>query len=469
MKKLNKISLAIGAALAATSILGYAGTLTFHDGTADTVSVERASTGDLDGVLGTTSKSDVAVTLTPGTGTVNNDRVMITLSNGATFADSKYVLAVSTGSDSTADLTKTQLMTTQPQGLATLEFRVTTNITGNYEYVLSGSNAASQPVTVNIPAIAAGSKIEMGYELREGGNTGTIYDEASGVDIFEMVNQFSASFDKKASAVIDVNEDRKKFENAMTSDTIELSFASATGIDLPLTLTADDKVDFVLSGDLTDIASIAVSTVISGGTPTDRGDFTIDGDTATFEADASDLFAASTSTVITATVNGSEALATRSFTVEAELDFETETDKTLVAAGTDAGEWTINGLQAKVSQLGLNSTGFVTWLKVVNEGKTAAEITADIIWTLQDGTEGSASAQSLGTADAGGIFTISEAAILAAMGNPEQRADVSMTVTVAGQQNSVHIIAEKKASDGRTMIPVYYDASDLQNGRKWVQ
>jgi hypothetical protein len=50
------------------------------------------------------------------------------------------------------------------------------------------------------------------------------------------------------------------------------------------------------------------------------------------------------------------------------------------------------------------------------------------------------------------------------MGSPTQLADVHMTVTVTGQENLVHLIAEKKASDGRLSVPVYYDSA---GGRDW--
>ena len=63
----------------------------------------------------------------------------------------------------------------------------------------------------------------------------------------------------------------------------------------------------------------------------------------------------------------------------------------------------------------LNVTGFVSWFKIVNPGTSDLEITADMVWTLADGTEGSVSSESLGLVDAGGIYTVSEAALLAAM------------------------------------------------------
>ena len=117
--------------------------------------------------------------------------------------------------------------------------------------------------------------------------------------------------------------------------------------------------------------------------------------------------------------------------------------------------------------MSLNASGFVSWLKVVNEGSSSADVTADIIWTLADGTEGSTTDAALGTVDAGGVLTVSEASILTAIGDPTQLADVSMTVTVAGQVDLVHLIAEKKASDGRLPVPVYYNTTGL-NPRSWT-
>lgn len=100
----------------------------------------------------------------------------------------------------------------------------------------------------------------------------------------------------------------------------------------------------------------------------------------------------------------------------------------------------------------LNVSGFISWFKIVNPGSSDLEITADIVWTLADGTEGSASSKSLGLVDAGGIYTVSEAALLAAMDDPTQLVDAYITLTLPEPEAFVH--AEKKASDGRVALPV---------------
>lgn len=457
MKKLNKTGLALGVALAVASTGAFAGT--FSPITSETVGVEASTTGslvaDIDGNF---------IKLTPNGAAGVSDRVFITLDNGATFADSTYSLSASDGAkDLDASLVAFTLVTPEPAGASTLEFRVASELTTANQFVLSGSNVASQAVSINVPALSAGATLSIDANAED--NNG-IYDFYTAAVLFGAANQFSASPDEiVASGIVDVNDSRLSLVGG--TDRIALNFTEALN-DNGVPLNADDSVDIVLSGDMTGVAAIAFGT---GAGPTNQGNFTIDANagTATFTAEASDLFIGggnTTSGVLDITTTGSASLATRTFTVQADLDFETETDKNLIAAGAAAGSWTINGLQAKVAHLSLNVSGFISWLKVVNEGTAAAEITSDIIWTLADGTEGSVRNADLGSVDAGGVFTVSEAAILTAIGSPTQVADVSMTVTVAGQTNLVHLTAEKKASDGRTTLPVYYNTGA---GRDWVQ
>lgn len=459
MKKLNKISLAMGVALTATSTISLAGG--FVPITSTVIGTEAATTGTLGA---TVSANTIVVTL--GSQYNQDNRLTFTLQDGATFADSAYVLEQSKpGANRTGSISDWVLVTSPTVGSSELVFRLaSTAVATTNKYVLSGSTAVGQAVTIAVPALEAGSEIDLDAE---GEDTIGIFDNFDVVELFGYANQFTAAVETVADATVDVNDSRLTFTGGADFDTIGIEFSAAT-VGTGVNLTDDDQVDIVLSGDMSTIRSITMAT---GGDET--GTFAIDEDagTATLSVSASDAFnsgAAKTSGIITATVWGSAALATRSFTVQADLDFESETDKNLVAENTSAGQWDINGLQAKVSHLSLNASGFISWLKVVNEGDAAAEITADIIWTLADGTEGSVTAAALGSVDAGGIYTVSEAAIVEAMGSPTQLADVSMTVTVAGQVDLVHLTAEKKASDGRLPIPVYYNTTGA-NARSWVQ
>ncbi|MBN2685736.1 MAG: hypothetical protein JXR40_10690 [Pontiellaceae bacterium] len=118
------------------------------------------------------------------------------------------------------------------------------------------------------------------------------------------------------------------------------------------------------------------------------------------------------------------------------------------------------GARYEISPMSLNASGFISWIKVANPGTNAVAITANIYWTLADGTEGSVSGVDLGSVDAGGVATVGEASILYAMGDPTQLADVVVTIYLANPKVIVH--AEKKASDGRLIIPVerYYELKD---------
>lgn len=450
MKKINRLGVAI---LAATGAMGsQAGT--FQGVTSESVGVEASTVGTLGANI-----AGGSIVLGTGTAYAANDRLVISLTNGAVFADSTYRLEQSLGGAGTGDLSEFLLTTAAPAGASSIEFRAASAITDNADFILTGSSVAGQSVNFTLAAKSAGAEVDIDAEARD---VIGIYDNFDSIELFQYANEFSAVVDTVANAVVDVNEGRLKFTGALTSDRVAIDFSEAT-ITNGVTLTDGDKVVVVLSGNMAGIESVAAT---SGAVARGNAVIDVDAGTATFEFSASDLAGASTSAILDINVDETTVLATRSYTVQADLDFETETDKNLIAAGTALGEWTINGLQAKVSHLSLNTTGFVSWLKVMNTGTIPVQVYGDIIYTLADGTEGSVEAALLGSVDAGGVGTVSEATILTAMGNPTQLADVHITVTVTGQDDEVHLTAEKKASDGRMSVPVYYDDGSTRN---WFQ
>lgn len=450
MKNMTKLGLAI---LAASGAMGAHANGSFESLTSESVGVEAATTGSLSAAIG----GDTII-VAPGFGYSSNDYLTLTLDNGATFQDSTYTLEESAGGAGTGDLTHFSLIGGSPIGQSTIVFKVgTSGAAVGEDYILSGSSVAGQEVNFRVPSLAAGSKIQLDGVADDGNRD---YDLFTAIELFRYANEFSANLDTSADAIVDVNEARLEFTTGV-SDRIAIDFNEAS-ITNGVGLTDDDTVRVVLSGNMAGIDAI----VAKSGAVT-RGEATIDlaAGTATFEFSASDL-QGSTSAILDVTVDEATPIATRAFTIQADLDFESETDKNLVAAETAAGAWTINGLQAKVSHLSLNSSGFISWLKVANTGTTSAEVFADIIYTLADGTEGSVESALLGSVDAGGIATISEATILTALGNPTQLVDVHLTVTVTGPNDQVHLIAEKKASEGRVSVPVYYDNGST---RSWFQ
>ena len=450
MKKFSRLGVAV---LAASGAMGAHANGTFQALSSESVGVEAATTGAKTANIGGDS-----IVLAPGFGYASDDYLTITLDNGATFQDSTYTLEESAAGAGTGDLTHFSLIGESPVGQSTIVFKVgTSGATVGEDYILSGSSVSGQAVTFKLPALAAASKIKMDAVTDDGNRD---FDLFTAVELFRYANEFSAKLDTSADGIVDVNEARLEFTTGV-SDRIAIDFTEET-ITNGVTLTDGDKVKVVLSGNMAGIDAIVAKT----GSIT-RGSATINlaAGTASFDFSASDL-SGSTSAILDVTVDEKTPIATRAFTIQADLDFETETDKNLVAAATVAGSWTINGLQAKVALLSLDAPGFVSWLKVANTGTTGVEVFADIIYTLADGTEGSVESALLGSVDAGGVGTVGEAAILAALGNPTQLVDAHLTVTVTGPNDAVHLIAEKKASDGRLSVPVYYDNGST---RSWFQ
>jgi len=450
MKKFNSLAAAI---LAATGVTGaHAGS--FQTVTSESVGVEASTTGSLSANIAGDS-----IVLGTGTAYAANDRLVISLNNGAVFADSTYRLEQSLGGAGTGDLSEFLLTTATPAGSTSIEFRAASAVSDGAEFILSGSSVAGADVNFTLAAKTAGTEVDIDAEARD---VIGVYDNFTSLELFQYANEFSAVVDTVANAVVDVNEGRLKFTGAATVDQVAIDFTEAT-ITNGVSLTDGDKVVVVLSGNMAGIESVAAT---SGSVARGNAVIDVDAGTATFEFSASDLAGGTVSAILDVNVDETTVLATRSFTIQADLDFESETDKNLVAAETAAGEWTINGLQAKVSHLSLNATGFISWLKVMNTGTIPVQVYGDIIYTLGDGTEGSVEAALLGSVDAGGVGTVSEATILAAMGDPAQLADVHITVTVTGQDDAVHLIAEKKASEGRLSVPVYYNDGSTRN---WFQ
>lgn len=452
MKTFSKI--AVGVAAAITSLGAAAGT--FEGVTSQAIGVEASTTGQK-----TATIPKNTITLKANSTIASGDRIFVTLDNGAGFNDTTYTLAASATSAAIGSLEN------YTKGNALLEFKVTSAINEiGREFVLSGSSVANQPLTVLAASKVAGQKVNVDAYNRDGFGP---YDAYTAAEILRYANQFSAAVDTVADGIIDVNAARLKFVGGAAYDEVVVNLVDA-GTANGVSLNDKDSLIVTLAGDMTGLGDILALT--SDGYT--RGTATVvngTSGTATFAFDGSDLANSAGSAIFRIAGATSVPLTTREFSVSASLDFESETDKTLIAAGSTAGkagEWTINGLQAKVSQLSLAAPGFISWLKVANTGTIAVDVIADIIWTTPaDGVEGEVKGVMLGTIDAGGVGTISEAKILQAMGNVTQLADVHLSVTITGPSNSVHLIAEKKAADGRTTIPVFYD--NATNNRNWFQ
>jgi hypothetical protein len=346
------------------------------------------------------------------------------------------------------------------KGDSTLEFIVASAAKAGHEFYLTGSTAIKQPVKIGVPKTGP---VTISAKARD--VIGDFDPTAKAGNLFYYANEFSAKVDSKADAVIDVNEARLKFVGGKNFATVGIELANQV-LANQVTLDKDDALVLTLSGDMSGIGK-----VVANANNKKRGEATISvpNGTATFSFSGSDVGnALATSASFDITGATSVPLSTRTFKIAAALEFKTENTKSLFTE-KEAGQWTINGLQAIIPQMTLNAPAFVSWLKVANTGESTAEVYGDIIATLADGTEKSVTGALLGVVEAESVATIGQAAFVTALGNPTGLVDASATITVTAPNNDVHIMAEKKAADGRVNVPVFYDNSTGTGARKWFQ
>jgi len=447
---MKNLKLAIGAVVAMSTAVANAGT--YDTAASASVGVEAASGGTLTGLI---SKSGLALKASPGYRIA--DKLTLTLDNGATFQDAGYVLLQSAGGDATEFTT-----VAYSKGDGSITFRAASTILNASEWILSSSANAAASVTVGLPALTNGGSVKISGSVVDPSD-GLVYATFKATEIFEYANEFAGAVDTTLNGTIDaVAGDRKKFSSSGTSDALALEFTE-TDKTYGVKLGDTDTVNISLKGDLSGVASITVTTGSTlRKTLTVGKGIASDYSSASVALSASDAFAA-TSTILNV-IAGSGILSSGDFAVSAELDFvgSALTDSLVVETAKNAGTWVINGLSAKVPNMTLNNSPVTTsWLKVSNEGVSDAIIYADIIYSKY----GTATAETkvtnaeLGTVAPGTVFTVSEAVILSKMGNPTGLINATISLTVTGPEDLVHVTAEKKASDGRLNEPVYYPST----------
>jgi hypothetical protein len=331
---------------------------------------------------------------------------------------------------------------------------------------LGASSAPDVIPQINVSDIASAGVVTLSYKVTSG--FGQSIDSATAKTLYSGVKEFFAS-DSNFNNEISLLQGRKNFGSAtsLTDDgTFTITQTSATlGA---TTLNANDKVEVTLTGDLTGVTGVTVD-----GTAMTKSGSTYSGSIPATGAVASGAIK------VIATVDGTTELPGTSWDLGVVLNTSDEDDQTLLSATNDFGSWTVNKLNAVVSSMSLKTTGFISWLKAVNESAVDATMTATATWTLTapDGTKtmgqtASGETISLGTLGAKSVTTISEAAILSAVGmtDAEGVLDLSLNINVDAPADQVHLVAEKKAADGgRTLTPVYYNTKSGSSQRNLVQ
>jgi hypothetical protein len=139
---------------------------------------------------------------------------------------------------------------------------------------------------------------------------------------------------------------------------------------------------------------------------------------------------------------------------------------------TTAFVWDVNAMVAKVPYIYLHdntASSYLSFVKIVNEGTLAADISATAIcWNVTDDTHASVASVNLTQLPATSNTTISQADLFAALGlTAGKQYHCQLTITVVAPQNTVNVSAYQKDSVGRTMVPVLYDTNNTSDGRTW--
>lgn len=354
-------------------------------------------------------------------------------------------------------------------GVSTALFKVATNAVPTVDddgdalallvyTVMSTSNTETSAVldlTIASGDLSAGD-IEATLTVTDAVSNPTL-SKTGKVTIATVADQVTCKVDTAASdddgeAVVDVDEDRKKFKASATdgtATTVVLELDASKG-----TVSGNFAWTLTLTGDFSGVSSIAESG--TSGTFTANEAKTV----YTLKGDQSD-FASLTN--ITITVDGTTVLSTRKIAANLSVDFTDDAawkDETVFVAPS-AFNWGINGAQFVVTRL-LNKTYGDTQYKSFMTFKTtgAAEV-AEMFINLND-SEGNTAmiSKTIPATTAGGYFEISASDLMA------DAAAASLTSGLIGAEITVTLPKEQVSMNAYTYNYATGDYSPVNFERK---
>ena len=410
-----------------------------------------------------------------------NNTLTITPVNGAVLPSVNYGMAIVGGAqvaqlvdfDADANGNYTRLLIKMTAAVPT---GTTLALTENG---LTPDGGTNNPVLVTTPAdLAAGSmtlqvssaKDDSGQDLvAPVSNIETVISKAAQLSATVQHQVGGASVNGNATSTIDVESSRTRFVAEADGEDTTLTTSEARV--LVATATVNNGVDVSAAAyTLTfngDQAAIATTTGVKlNGTNMTKGSnvWSITSDFAT-----NDLLTDGQNEILI-TVDG-DVLETANYTVDLTID-PAEAGVADQAALVDATAfvWTINAMQAKVPYLALQAPGYLSFVKVVNESASAADLRIDaVIYNVTDAmNEVAVTDAFVSSIPATSNTTVGEAQIATALGlDPAKIYHVALTVTVVAPQNQIHLSAYQKDAIGRTMVPVLYNTNNANDGRTW--
>jgi len=476
--------------------------------------------------LTSTTKGAVDIpvpTFTLGQGYIDGDQLVFTLSGtGCTFASDTYYLAfedhASSGgspvyntisSNATNGGGGAPWSTAAPHTDSTgLTFRVTeqgamaygdTNNVGEADLTdaatvyyltdevdpdsaVAGTFDAAAGPDVMVRGLATdGAKCTLSASVNDGAwdNSGT-----TSADIVAAYQQFDSSVSTALSGVIDVDNDRLSFESNVLTDVMGLTLTSDnTGIHADFEIVTDSDDEFIVTVTTDNLDDVTGITTLAAGCSTMVIDTTTDSAVCTYTGanlgtvgnaalggtnfdNAIDQF--------TFTLDGTSVLETRDFSLDVQMILADEAYSDFISDDEDAGSWTLNGMQAKIPYYLIGNSYAWNFLKITNETVDDADVTIDA--TIQNLTTGVAetevSSASLVdedgaaiTASANSVTAVSTEDLTQTLGLGSDSYLTSLTVTVNGPANSIHVTGHLFTSTGREALPVLYPT----NTRNWLQ
>ena len=370
MKKIL-LSTVLAATLAVTG--AYAKTITVND--SKVVSAQAiTSTTQLVYVSG------VDMNITTAINYISGDKIVFNIDSGSFNEDTYYLNSVAAEDSNMTSVNKTA---------TSITFRAPSGgITTGTEFALSTLSDVLTAGDLNItgPSLGtAGNTLVLTVNSVD--STGSALDGTTGTTLAlaTAYNQFTAgTVSEAADGVVSVDADRLAFTAASSSgdtvasdnvytDKLNLTFENnVTALEGQIDLVAADKINVVLTASTVDgIEAAAVGAEI--------GVIDTTANTITFELDG-DTYATNGTKTISIDLNttgNAAALSTRTFTVAAEIDLDTEEITAgLITAATTAGSWTVDGATIEMINMADNGLGTVTTAArlVNNDTANAAEL-----------------------------------------------------------------------------------------------
>lgn len=336
--------------------------------------------------------------------------------------------------------------------------------------VTTGLKCLSPIVELNDTALAAAGSATMSFSAATSAGTAIDAVAAAGnaKSVATAVAQFATTTSTSFDAVVDVNEDRKKFTGAAVTDSLVFTPAVTAAVDgETLTRNANAAHTTAAAG------AVAVSATIRAITATVTGDFSFldtDADTAgtqlgtntvtatdstvTFGANSSSIIATDDNTGVQATtVAITKNVAATAFPVQAYtgnvvIDYDLVATTKSVTMPITGGSWTLNGATLTAFSVPFSPT-VERFLWISNSGASAGEITASV---LHDGTRyPTTGSYALGSAAAKANTRITQLLddALAADGASITSGRADVTVTVNAAASGITMNAGYKVGDDR--------------------